>query len=83
MSDFFSNIGDAARRVASGVGTELSVAALEQKIKDAHRVLGNLYFQAVSQGQSPQGPEFDAQVNTIRRLQQEIRVKRQSHDING
>lgn len=83
MSDFFSNIGNAARRVASGVGTELSVAALEQKIKDAHRVLGNLYFQAVSQGQPPHGPEFDAQMNTIRHLQQEIKIKRQSHNVNG
>lgn len=83
MSDFISNIGNAARRVASGVSTEVSVAALEQKIKDAHRVLGNLYFQAVSQGTEPYGPEFDVQVNTIRRLQQEIRMKRQAHDVNG
>ncbi len=83
MSDFFSDLGNAARRVASGVTTEVGVVALEQKVKDAHRILGQLYYQAVAQGQQPFGPEFDAQVENIRRLQQEIQFKRQSYNVNG
>lgn len=83
MNEFFDKLGNAARRVASGVSTEVSVAALEQKVKDAQRILGGLYFKAVTEGQAPQGPEFEAQVDTIARLQEEIRLKRQSHEVDG
>ena len=83
MNEFFDKLGSAARRVASGVSTEVSVAALEQKVKDAQLILGQLYFKAVTEGEAPQGAEFDTQVDTIRRLQEEIRIKRQSHQVDG
>ena len=83
MSDFFSDLGNAARRVVSGVSTEVSVAALEQKVKDSQRLLGQMYYQAVSGGEPVEGPGFDAQVETIRRLQEEIRLKRMSHEVEG
>ena len=81
MSDFFSNLSDATRRVASTIGTEVTVAALEQKVKDAYRILGQLYYKAAVQGQEPGGPAFDAQIETIRRLQREIRQKRLSNQV--
>ena len=81
MGDFFSDLGNAARRMVSGVSAEVSVAALEQKVKDSQRILGQLYYKAISQGQAPEGPEFDAQVANIRRLQYEIRLKRQSYKV--
>lgn len=83
MSEFFENLGHATRRVVSTVSTEVSVAALEQKIKDAQRVLGQLYFEAVTRGDMPIGPEYTAQIETIQRLQTEISNKRRSHDIHG
>lgn len=81
MSDFFSDLGDAARRVVSDVSTGVNVAALEQKIRDAQRILGQLYFKAVCEGEEPQGPEFDEQVETIRQLKRQIHQKRKSHDV--
>ena len=79
MRDFFDDLSNAAKRVVSGVSTEVSVAALEQKVKDAHRILGQLYCRAVAEGAAPQGPEFDQQVAIVGRLQEEIRQKRQSN----
>lgn len=83
MSDFFSDLGDAARRVMSDVSTGVSVAALEQQIRDAQQTLGRLYFKAASEGREPQGPEFDEQVETIRQLKRQIYQKRKSRDVNG
>ena len=82
MSDFFENIGYAARRAVSTVSTEVNIAALEQKIKDAQRRLGQLYYDAVTNGNMPIGPEYTAQVEAIRQLQAEIDAKRRSHEVN-
>lgn len=79
MSDFLNDLGNAAKRVVSGVGTEVSVASMEQKVKDAQKILGQLYYRAVTEGEEPKGPEFDAQVKIIRQLRREIRQKRQSY----
>ena len=81
MSDFFTDLGNAARRVASNVSTEVNIAALEQKIKDAQCILGKLYYQAYITGNQPYGPEYQAQVDNISRLQQEIQLKRQSNHV--
>ena len=81
MSDFFENLGNAAKRAVSNVSMEVNVAALEQKIKDAQRIIGQLYCDAMRNGTAPVGPEFDQQVQTIARLQAEIADKRRSNEI--
>ncbi len=72
MSDFFDDLGAAARRVASGVNTEITVAALEQKVREAYQALGRLHYGAVQNGRAPQGAEFDALMVQIRQQLEEI-----------
>ena len=53
MHDFFDKLGAAAKRAASNVANEVSVAAEKQKLSDAYRDLGKRYYQAVKQGLTP------------------------------
>ena len=53
MHDFFDKLGAAAKRAASNVANEVSVAAEKQKLSDAYRDLGKRYYQAVKQGAAP------------------------------
>ena len=53
MHDFFDKLGAAAKRAASNVANEVSVAAEKQKLSDAYRDLGKRYYQAVKAGQTP------------------------------
>ena len=53
MHDFFDKLGAAARRAASNVANDVSVAAEKQKLSDAYRDLGKRYYQAVKQGLTP------------------------------
>ena len=53
MHDFFDKLGAAAKRAASNVANEVSVAAEKQKLSDAYRDLGKRYYQAVKQGVTP------------------------------
>ncbi len=82
MNDFWDNLGNAAKRMVSNVGTEVSIAALEQKIVDAQRIIGQLYCDALRKGEQPAGPEFDQQIQIIHRLQAEIRDKRRSRTVD-
>ena len=72
IDDFFDNVAAAAMRAASSVATDVSIAAQEQKIRDAYRTIGKLYHQAVEAGTAPQGPEFDSQMALIRSCLDEI-----------
>ena len=54
MHDFFDKLGAAAKRAASNVANEVSVAAEKQKLSDAYRDLGKRYYQAVKQGVTPE-----------------------------
>lgn len=76
MSDIFQDLGDAARRFAGNVSTEVSVAALEQKVADAYRGLGRMYFEAAQRGERCEGPAFDRHVERIAELLEQIRQKR-------
>lgn len=58
MNDFFDKLGAAAKRAASTVSTEVSVAAEEQKIREQYQVLGKLYFRAKRTGEETEGLEF-------------------------
>lgn len=83
MSDFFDDLGNAFRRVANSVSTEVSVAAQEQKVKDAYHTLGRMYYQAVQQGKSVTGAEFDAQTAKIRELMDSIKEARRNQNVSG
>lgn len=75
MNDFFDKLGAAAKRAADSVGTELNVAAEEQKIREGYQALGKLYYQASRSGAEPSGPDFadhcrkiDAAIKRIQEL---------------
>ncbi|MBQ5711744.1 MAG: hypothetical protein IIV61_03935 [Oscillospiraceae bacterium] len=76
MSDIFDDLSNAARRLAGNVSTEVSVAALEQKVADAYRGLGRMYFEAAQRGERCEGPAFDKHVAEIASLLEQIRQKR-------
>ena len=79
MSDIFDDLSNAARRLAGSVSTEVTVAALEQKVADAYRGLGRMYFEAAQRGERCEGPAFDRHVERIEDLLEQIRQKRYSH----
>lgn len=65
MSDFFDKLSAAAKRAADTVSTEVSVAAEEQKIREAYQALGKLYYQASREGKDLTGEEFTAQIARV------------------
>ena len=65
MSDFFAKLGAAAKRAANNVSTEVSVAAEEQKIREAYQALGKLYFQAKHTGGELDGLDFADQCRKV------------------
>ena len=75
MSDFFDRLAAAAKRAADSVSTEVSVAAEEQRIKEAYQALGKLYYNAARSGAELNGPDFadhcrriDASLRRIKEL---------------
>ena len=72
MSDFFSDLESAIKRVASNVNTEVTRAAREQKVREAFQSLGRLYYQAVQEGTALEGGALQEQVERIEILLQEI-----------
>ena len=83
MSEFFQDLGDALRRVASNVGTEVSVAAQEQKLKDAYQTLGRMHYDAIRQGLTPAGEVFDTQMAKIRELIESIEQARRNQNVTA
>lgn len=76
MSDFFGDLGKACQRAVDGVTNEVSCAALEQKIGDAYRALGRLYYETVQRGETPEGKKFEVHTHKIAALQAELEEKR-------
>ena len=72
MSDFFSDLESAVKRVASSVSTEVTLAAREQKVREAFQTLGRMYYKAVQAGETGEDSELTAQVQKIEVLLQEI-----------
>ena len=60
MNEFLSKLGAAAKRAADTVSTEVSVAAEEQKIREAYQAIGKLCYQANKEGKTP----AEAELNT-------------------
>ena len=81
MSEFFSDLGKAVQRVTGNIGAEISVAAQEQRIKDAYQELGRLYFESVQAGQTPDEAALSAQVDRICQLKQQIEEIRSKQDV--
>lgn len=50
MNEFLSKLGAAAKRAADTVSTEVSVAAEEQKIREAYQAIGKLCYQSNKEG---------------------------------
>lgn len=82
MSDFFDDLGKAVRRAANSVSTEVSVAAQEQRLREAYQALGRMYYEAVQAGNPAQGEAFDAQVSRVRALIANINETRRSQNVS-
>ena len=81
MSDFFGDLGKAAQRFANSVSTEVSVAAQEQRLKEAYQALGRMHYEAAQAGNTAAGAEFDAQMAKINDLITSIREIRQAQNV--
>ena len=79
MNELFDKLGAAAKRAANAVTTEVSVAAEEQKIREAYQALGKLYFKAKRTGGELDGIDFADQCRkveaSIRRINELKRSK--------
>lgn len=83
MSDFFDDLSKAFNRVANNVSTEVSVAAQEQRLREAYQELGRLHYEAVQAGNMPAGEAFTAQLEKISTLLADIRSKRRSQNVSN
>lgn len=81
MNDFFDKLGAAAHRIADNVSTEVSIAAQQQKVREAYIALGKLYYQSTQAGYQPQGPAFDEQVRRATGALARIRQLREAKQV--
>lgn len=81
MNDFFNTLGAAAKRAAGSVGIEVSIAAEEQKIKEAYQALGKLCYQAAKAGKEPAGIAFADQYRKIDASLKRIKELRDSKNV--
>lgn len=81
MNDFFDKLGAAAKRAAGTVSTEVSIAAEEQKVREAYQALGKLYYQASRTGKEPAGLAFADQCRRIDASLKRIRELRDSKNV--
>ncbi len=72
MPDFFSDLESAFKRVASTVSSEVTLAAREQKVREAFQTLGRMYYKALQEGAATDSDELRQQANKIHALLQEI-----------
>ncbi len=82
IESFFNKVGAVARRTADAVANDVNIAAEEQKVRDAYRDLGKLYYQAVQTSTLPAGKEFDAQVLVIQEGLEKINQLRQKNRVD-
>ena len=83
MNELFDKITAAAKRAADTVGTEVNVAAQEQKIREAYQSLGKLYYQAKRDGKELSGEEFTAQCEKIDAAMARIKELRELKNVTG
>ena len=80
MHDFFDKLGAAAKRAAGTVANEVSLAAEKQKLSDAYRDLGKMYYQTLKLGQTP---ELDAWVAKVDEALARIESLKDRHDVTS
>ena len=75
MANFFDQLGDAVKRAADSVVSDVSVAVEEQKVREHYQALGKLYYHAIRAGKPLEGIDFadrcrkiDASLSRIRDL---------------
>ena len=76
MNDFFDRLGNAARRAAGNVASEVSIAAEKQKLSDAYRALGKLCYEAIKQDESLVCDEQIARIDAILARIEELKTRR-------
>ena len=81
MNNFFDDLSKAVNRVANNVSTEFSVAAQEQRLREAYQELGRLHYEAVQAGKTPDGDAFVAQMTRISTLLGDIQNKRRNQHV--
>ena len=81
MSNFFDDLGKAVTRAANSVGTEISVAAQEQRLREAYQALGRSCYEAARSGKAVQGEAFDAQLKKIDTLIESIHETRRRQNV--
>jgi hypothetical protein len=81
MGNFFDDLGNAFKKLADDVSTEVSVTAKQQKAKEEFQKLGRMYYQTACKGTEPVGVAFDKQVALIRELLQQINDLKNKVDI--
>lgn len=82
MHEFFDKLGSAAKRAASNVANEVSVAAEKQKLSDAYRDLGKLCYQAMKQGTAPDFPDAVARIDEQLQRIADLRERRNVTNVN-
>ena len=76
MNDFFDRLGNAARRAAGNVASEVSIAAEKQKLSDAYRALGKLCYEAMKRDESLVCDEQIARIDAILARIGELKTRR-------
>lgn len=82
-SDLLGTLGAAAKRTAGAVGTGVSIAAQEQKLREAYEAIGKLYFQHVRDGKPLTGEAFDTQIDRAYAALERINELRLKRDVTG
>ena len=82
MHDFVDDVTMAVKRAVTTVGSGISVAAQQQRVKETYEAIGRLYCQAVAEGKEPTGEAFDAQVRRVDALLEKVRKIRENHKID-
>ena len=83
MNDFFNKIEAAAKRVASNVSSEVSIAAEEQKLRESYQILGKLFYQAKANGLEPNSPDINDCCKKIAAALECIETLKQVNDVTG
>ena len=81
MSDFLDDLTMAVKRAANTVGTGISVAAQQQRLKETYEAIGRLYCQAVGEGKEPTGEAFDAMVRKAAQLREQIEKLKENQQV--
>ncbi|MBQ7416162.1 MAG: hypothetical protein IJW14_03885 [Oscillospiraceae bacterium] len=82
MGKFFDDLGKAVQNVTGNISAEFSVAAQEQRLREAYQELGRKYFEAVQAGTSTDAGEFATQLARIHELQASIEEIRRNQNVS-